>query len=220
MKSEECNISNYRSHSSHTSRGSKYLQKFDNIQAPKLPSSIKHTANKDEVDPGKLGGMLWNLLKLIFKNMYKDLNTINLSSSTQYIQKLEDYLSHPDLQIRKLSLLVVVVRFKFQKKFRRTWIQTFPHSLRKKRILLGKKWRGSSFDSSSIRSSKLKYTQATLFYSIDNYYRVSDFDEVSLGNIIGSKMLSEVPDPSKNLIWFDRLVNKKIDYSLRGISQK
>lgn len=31
-------------------------------------------------------------------------------------------------------------------------------------------------------------------------------------------MLTKVPDPLNSLIWFDRLVNKTIDYSLRGIS--
>lgn len=166
--------------------------------------------------PDKVLSMLWDLLRLIFTNMYKDLEKVELSMTPEYIQKLQQYFSHSNAHIRKLSLLVVVVRLKFQKKFRRRWIHTFPQSLNNKRILLGKMWQNSSYNPSLIDSDGLDYTQATLFYQMNSFYKIKDFDECSLGKIIGTRILLQVPDPLNCYVWFDRLVNKKIEYSLKG----
>lgn len=104
------------------------------------PSQISNGTLNVTGDEGKVPTMLWNLLKLIFKNMYKDLSKVKLSLSKSYITQLNNYLSHGDSHIRKLTLLIVVVRLKFEKRFRRRWMQAFPHSIKKKRIMLGKKW--------------------------------------------------------------------------------
>lgn len=164
----------------------------------------------------KLIKTLWNLLKLLFVNMYKGLDDKELSMEESYLNKLNGLLTSKSKEIRKLCLLIVVVRLKFQKKFRRRWMHLFPDHFYGKRILLGKIWHVRGFNPSLIDSESLKYTQATLIYSMNTLCDVDDFDEYSLGKLIGLKDLNKVPDPSSRYIWFDRLVNKKIKLSLLG----
>jgi len=76
----------------------------------------------------KLKGALWSLIRKIFLKMYKGLSSLKLSVEESHLSGLQTYLSHPDPEIRKLVVLIIATRMKFQKSFRNAWIQQFPLS--------------------------------------------------------------------------------------------
>lgn len=193
-----------------------------------LPSSDSKGNNKEEIysknKQNHKGGEnlienLWCLLKLLFTNMYKGLDGKKLSMEKSYLTKLNNLLKSNDPNLRRLSLLIVSARLKFQKKFRRKWIHLFLNQFYGNRIVLGNIQEARNFDPFVVKSENLPYTQATLIYSMSTFYKVKDFDEYSLGKLIGLRDLSKVPDPAFRYIWFDRFINKKIKYSLKGFSE-
>ena len=79
---------------------------------------------------------LWTLVKKVYLKIYHGLESLQLSLEPRYLKSLKSYLKHPDADIRKLVLLVVTTRMKFEKRFRRAWLLQFPGSRESMRIVL------------------------------------------------------------------------------------
>lgn len=114
-------------------------------------------------------------------------------------------------------MLIVLVRLKFEKRFRRRWINNLPSTHYYKKILVGPSWKSHTYMYSSIKSvHDLNFNQATLFYYIDRLYEIRKVDETEIADVISFKTLTQIPDPLTEHIWFDREINRSIRYSLEG----
>ena len=165
----------------------------------------------------KLKAALWSLIKKIFLKMYKGLSSLKLSIQESHLSGLQTYLSHPDPEIRKLVVLIIATRMKFQKSFRNAWILQFPNSnYRASQIVISSYGNEKAQTSQNSRSNtkQLPFNQGTLLFSANNIMQVKSFDEFELGKVVISKKLEDVVDVRYNFVWFDLEVQKKIKESL------
>ena len=170
----------------------------------------------------KIEQILWSLIRKIYLKMYQGLEGLSLSLTPQHLQSLNTYLRYPDKEIRKLVLLIITTRMKFEKKFRRAWISQFPGSNQNKKLVLSNlKSKKQKFILSSFKES-LDYNQGTLFYFMKEDMSVYQFEEYQLGQVIVKKTLEGVPEIQDNFVWFDRSVNRLISKNIipKKISDK
>ena len=149
-----------------------------NYKAPSI-SKLDTSPPLKTLETVKIETALWTLLRQLFLKMYKDFEGLNLSLSAKHLSSLKTYLKHSDKEIRKLVLLIITTRMKFDKYFRRAWLTNFPESKHKGKILLTSR-SGSKklyFFFSSIRTDELEFNQDTLFYYMSDQTEVNHFGE-------------------------------------------
>lgn len=165
----------------------------------------------------KIREALWKRLTLIFKNIFKDLNTLNLSTSQTHLRKMVLNLNSLDPVIRRLTLLIVLTRLKFSKKFRKNWIKLFPILHYSRQILIGSSWSNFLDWDKILASRSNQYSQATIFFSQDLNGHTINFDEFELGKAIVTQDLTSIPDPATSFSWLDRDLRKEFkDRALKG----
>ena len=174
---------------------------------------IEKCDNTSTEETLKVKAALWVLLKKIYLKIYHGLESLKLSLEPRYLKSLQSYLKHPDIDIRKLVLLIITTRMKFEKHFRRAWILQFPNSKQLMRIVLSAHLGEKVSPSLDAAGQAFQYNQGTLFFAMNSLFQNYQFDEFSLGKVVVTRKLMTVPDPATHYIWFDRAVNKKIQKS-------
>lgn len=147
--------------------------------------------------------------------MYKNLDNQDLNLSDEYLKSLSSYLSHPTVNIRKLIMLVICIRLKFSKKFRRRWISLYPEQCIHKKIIISLQKQGHRSFIQSVDSQGLKYNLATIFYQISNDHIIHSNTEYNVTKNVVTRNLRAFPDPKTVSVWFDRVINTKIKKSLK-----
>ena len=185
-----------------------------------LPLHKDKTSQNISEGSYKVKTALWSLIKKIFLKMYKGLSTLELSITKSHLSSLKTFLSHQDPEIRKLVVLIIATRMKFQKSFRKAWVQhNSPTQSRRINQIVISSYANEKAQvglQTRFNSKKLPFNQATLFFSANNMMQVKSFDEFELGKIVISKKLDDVPDARYAFIWFDLEIYEKIMLTLEN----
>ena len=173
--------------------------------------SKRKRCEKKNAETLKIEQILWALLRKIYLKMYQGLENLSLSLTPKHLQSLNLYLKYPDKEIRKLVLLIITTRMKFEKHFRRAWIKQFSTSSNNnQRLILSPAGTNKQKFFFNFLEEKLDYNQGTLFYFMKEDMSVNQFEEYQLGQVIVNKILTKVPEVSKQFVWFDRSINTLI----------
>ena len=219
MKMEHRNSKNLSKHLKHVPLKLNSTPKsHTKDEAPDLPP-IKKQYTSPTAATEKIKVALWSLTKKIFLKIYKGLSSLDLSLQDNHLSSLKAYMDHQDPDIRRLVLLIITARMKFQENFRDKWQTQFPEPNAKSSHIIISSFSNKKAEGGLISRSvnkELAFNQATLFFSANNMMQVKSFDEFELGKVVVSKNLVEVPDPKYSYIWFDLAVLKKIDESLHN----